>query len=240
MKPELSALHRGYIGGKPTGEQPPKKLKPKACSKAKGGCGETFQPARLMQKACGIQCAANMVACSNKRKAERQAKSERAKTRALKEAMKTVPHLKREAQRAFNAWIRQRDAGQPCISCGTPSPDLSALHAGRDAGHYRSTGSADHLRFHEDNCHAQCVKCNQYKAGNAVDYRIGLIARIGLLRVEDLEADNRPIKWTREGLRAIRDDYRKKLKGGAPAGTIAYLTALGVEIGRPEEEKEAA
>ena len=81
-----------------------------------------------------------------------------------------------------------------------------------DAGHYRSTGSADHLRFDEDNCHAQRSDCNRYGAGRAVDYRIGLIGRIGLERVEALEARNDTTKWTREGLREIRDTYRAKAK----------------------------
>lgn len=140
------------------------------------------------------------------------AKVERASIKARKEAIKTIPALIREAQIAFNAWVRARDAAQPCISCDAPPPDMSTLHAGRDAGHYRSTGSASHLRFHPDNCHAQCVKCNQWGAGMAVDYRIRLLQRIGPARVEALENDNTHHKWTREELIAIRDTYKAKLK----------------------------
>lgn len=146
------------------------------------------------------------------KKARAAAKVERASIRARKEAIKTIPVLIKEAQVAFNAWVRARDAAQPCISCDAPPPDMSTLHAGRDAGHYRSTGSASHLRFHPDNCHAQCVKCNQWGAGMAVDYRIRLLQRIGPSRVEALESDNTPHKWTREELIAIRDRYRAKLK----------------------------
>ena len=146
------------------------------------------------------------------KKARMAAKVERASIKARKEAIKTIPALIREAQIAFNAWIRARDFTQPCISCDAPPPDLSGLHAGRDAGHYRSTGSASHLRFHPDNCHAQCVHCNRWGAGRAVDYRIRLIRRIGPARVEELEADNAPHKWTREELIAVRDTYRAKLK----------------------------
>lgn len=140
------------------------------------------------------------------------AKVERASIKARKEAIKTIPSLIREAQVAFNAWIRARDFTQPCISCDAPPPDLSGLHAGRDAGHYRSTGSASHLRFHPDNCHSQCVKCNQWGAGMAVDYRIRLLQRIGPARVNELEASNAPHKWDRDELRGIRDEYRAKLK----------------------------
>lgn len=81
-----------------------------------------------------------------------------------------------------------------------------------DAGHYRSTGSASHLRFDPDNCHAQRKQCNRYGAGRAVDYRIGLIARIGLERVEALEANNTPHKWTADELREIKATYREKTK----------------------------
>lgn len=81
-----------------------------------------------------------------------------------------------------------------------------------DAGHYRSTGAASHLRFHEDNCHAQSKHDNQHLAGNAVDYRIGLIKRIGLVRVQALEADNTPHKWTRDELITIRVLYQRKTK----------------------------
>lgn len=150
------------------------------------------------------------------RKAEKQArmaaKVERAIDRRKKQEQKRIPDLIKEAQTVFNKWIRTRDEKEPCISCGAPPPNLSTLHAGRDAGHYRSTGSASHLRFHEDNCHAQCVRCNQWGAGRAVEYRIGLLARVGAVRVESLECDNLPHKWTRDELIAKKAEYVEKLK----------------------------
>ena len=150
-----------------------------------------------------------------KRKAQKQArmaaKVERADTRQRKEAMKTIPMLLKEAQVAFNAFIRARDAGKPCICCGLP---LGAGDVGGrfDCGHYRSVGSAGHLRFHEDNAHGQRKQCNRWGAGRAVDYRLGLIERIGLERVEALETDNTTCKWAADDLRQIRDTYRQKLK----------------------------
>ena len=146
------------------------------------------------------------------KKARAAAKVERASIRARQEAIKTIPVLIKEAQVAFNAYIRARDADKPCICCGLP---LGAGEVGGayDCGHYRSTGSAPHLRFDERNAHAQRKVCNRWGAGRAVDYRIGLVARIGLEAVEALESDNAPKKWTREELISIRDEYRKKLKG---------------------------
>lgn len=150
-----------------------------------------------------------------KRKAEKQARAaakvERAETRRRKEAIKTIPELIKEAQHAFNAYIRARDARQPCICCGQPL-GTGEVGGAFDCGHYRSTGSASHLRFDERNAHAQRKVCNRWGAGRAVDYRIGLVARIGLEAVEALEFDNTPHKWTREELIAIRDTYKAKLK----------------------------
>lgn len=145
------------------------------------------------------------------KKARAAAKVERAETRRRKEAIKTIPELIKEAQREFNAYIRARDADQPCICCGQPL-GTGEVGGSFDCGHYRSTGSASHLRFDERNAHAQRKVCNRWGAGRAVDYRIGLVARIGLEAVEALESDNTPHKWTREELIAIRDTYKAKLK----------------------------
>jgi hypothetical protein len=150
------------------------------------------------------------------RKVRADKAQERAKVRTRKEAIKTIPQLIREAQFAFNAYIRLRDRAKPCICCGQPL-GLAEVGGGYDCGHYRSTGSASHLRFHEDNAHGQRKVCNRYGAGRAVDYRIGLIARIGLERVEALESSNQVAKWTAEGLRAIKAEYRAKLKALARA-----------------------
>lgn len=173
--------------------------KPKACKQ----CGSSFTPFSSTQTVCGRLCAMRLVKAS--KKAEIQT------TRARREAIKTIPQLIREAQFAFNAYIRARDREKPCICCGQPL-ELSAVGGGYDCGHYRSTGSASHLRFDEDNAHGQRKVCNRYGAGRAVDYRIGLIARIGLERVEALETNNQVHKWTADELRAIKAEYRVKLK----------------------------
>jgi len=142
-------------------------------------------------------------------KAEKKAKTLQDKVR--REKLKRIPDLIREAQTEFNAYIRARDRDKPCICCGQPL-ELSAVGGGYDCGHYRSTGSASHLRFHEDNAHAQRKVCNRYGAGRAVDYRMGLIERIGLDRVEALEANNQVRKWDKDTLLSIKTTYREKKK----------------------------
>lgn len=176
-------------------------------------CRQPFIPRSMTHKACGPDCAQVLVKAAAEKKAKRAALDDRRETRARKEAAKKLPTLKKEAQRAFNRFIRARDrrAGFTCICCGG-TLEWERIGGAVDAGHYRSTGSADHLRFDEDNCHAQRSDCNRFGAGRAVDYRAGLIRRIGSERVEALEARNETAKWTRDGLREIRDTYRAKAR----------------------------
>jgi hypothetical protein len=181
--------------------------KPKTCKV----CKSKFHSVMPMATVCGPMCALTH-ARSARGKAEkvRQVK-ERRETKAKLDAIKTIPQLIKEAQVAFNAFIRARDAQKPCICCGKPLGDGDV--GGRfDCGHYRSVGSASHLRFNEANAHGQRKYCNRHGAGRAVDYRIGLISRLGLDCVEALESNNTPHKWEREELIAIKATYTAKAK----------------------------
>ena len=94
----------------------------------------------------------------------------------IREKIKTKSNYMNELQRTFNKYIRLRDLGKPCISCGRP------LRAKYDAGHCYSVGAYPNLRFNEDNVHGQCVACNQHKHGNVSEYMINLPKRIGYER----------------------------------------------------------
>lgn len=166
-------------------------------------CAQPFLRLRPLQAVCSPICA--------RRKVEADKKAERESDRQRRQAIQSIPELIAEADREFAAWVRERDraAGLPCISSGRPL-DWSGNQV--DAGHYRSRGAASHLRYHPDNCHAQSKYENRHRAGNAVEYRIRLIERIGLARVEALEADNTPHKWTKEELRSIAAHYRAEAR----------------------------
>jgi hypothetical protein len=139
----------------------------------------------------------------------KEAQEDRKKTREKLAALTTKPQLVKIAQVSFNKFIRERDLLKPCISCGKP-PSTESNQT--DAGHFRSVGSAPHMRFVEDNVHGQCKHCNQYLAGNVLAYRKGLIERIGLTRVEQIEADQTVRKYTREGLQEIARHYNAEAK----------------------------
>lgn len=166
-------------------------------------CSKAFLRFRSTQQVCGFACAAKVPKLERK-----AAAADRRETRAKLEAIKPRSKWQSEAQAAFNAFIRARDAHQPCISCrkGAYAP------GSWDAGHYLTVGARPELRFSEDNCHRQCIKCNQHLHGNLVLYRIGLIERRGLDVVERLEGPHAPLKLTVDELREIRDRYRAKVK----------------------------
>lgn len=92
---------------------------------------------------------------------------------------KSTTSLKNKAIKVFNAWVRKRDAGKPCISCGR--------HVTLQAGHFYSAGNFNHMRFNEDNVHGQCLQDNYYKQQSDTLYRKNLIEKIGQARVEKLD-----------------------------------------------------
>lgn len=185
-----------------------KPLKPKRCKH----CKEVFTPDRPLQSCCSVPCA---IAHGQKSRAKAEAiaaRADRKLIRIRKEAIKTVPQLKKALGIAFRAWVRARDEGNSCISCDTILIKLGRLGGDYDAGHYRSVGSAKHLEFDERNVHGQCKHCNDALKGNSQGYRPRLIKKIGLEAVEALESDQEPRKYSKDKLREMTALYVAKLK----------------------------
>ena len=176
-------------------------LKPKKCK----DCKEVFQPFKSMQPRC-IDCAIKKGKADNKKRTQReQKKAEKnfnAETRARKAALKGKSAFKKEAQAAFNAFIRARDEQLMCISCGKFTADR--IGGGWDAGHYRSRGSTPELAFCEENCHKQCKRCNNQLSGNITHYRINLAKKIGLERLEWLEGPHELLRLTIDDYKALK------------------------------------
>ena len=153
-------------------------------------------PGQSLQQACSPECAIELAR-------QKQIKEQQRETRRK---LKTRRDWLREAQVAFNAWIRFHDRDLPCISCGS-------YHNGQwHAGHYRSVGAAPALRFERLNVHKQCMPCNAHKSGNIVEYRIRLLHKIGPDAMEWLEGPHDEKRWTVEELKEIRDHYRGLLR----------------------------
>ena len=174
-------------------------------------CSEYYTKFRSTQQVCSVKCAMAM----GKRKAEEKRKKlEKAdrleasrRMRERKEKLKSRSDWLKDLQRVFNEFIRLRDADLPCISCG-------CYHQGQwHAGHYRSVGACPELRFNEDNTHKQCSACNNHLSGNILEYRLGLIEKIGLERVEFLERkDHPPLKLSVEEIKDLIKAYKAKVK----------------------------
>ncbi|QZA71302.1 NinG-like recombination protein [Pseudomonas phage AH02] len=176
--------------------------KPKKCSQ----CGESFIPGRMGQAVCGPKCAL-AAAPTYREKAQKAIDRENDKKhRQAKEKIKTKAEHTKEAQQAFNAWIRARDTHLACVSCGRH-------HQGQyHAGHFRTVGANPELRFEPLNCHKQCAPCNNHKSGDIVNYRLELVRRIGAEAVEWLEGKHEPKRYTIEDLQTIKAHYRKLLR----------------------------
>ena len=148
---------------------------------------------------CTYICAANH---GRKEVNEKAFKEMKARTLTKSDQVK-------KTQAEVNKYIHQRDYGLGCISC---DEHLRAIHIGGvyDAGHYRSRGSAPHLRFVITQIHLQCKKCNRQLSGNIVEYRKGFIRRYGVDLVERIESDQRSRKYTIEQMQRMAALFRRR------------------------------
>ena len=166
----------------------------------------------FLQKTClEPKC---IIAWNKKVKADKWNKEKK----ILKEKLKTKGDYEKELQTVFNAFIRLRDKGDNCISCGNKCKK-------ENAGHYRSVGSCASLRFEELNVHLQCEYCNTHLHGNLINYRISLINKIGLESVEYLESFNDLKKYSIDELKGLKELYKLKIKN-LKSKELKYETIL--------------
>lgn len=164
-------------------------------------CGNRFTQYLTTQTKC--------TTCLIKKGSEITRKEWNKERKVLKEKLKSLPEYKSDARAMFQKWVRMRDKHLPCISCEKTEAKQW------DGGHYLKAEIYSGLIFHEDNCHKQCSYCNDYLAGNPLDYRNGLIKRITLRKVIQLEeiADlKRVYKYSKEELVEIKSKYSALIK----------------------------
>ena len=164
-------------------------------------CKEYFRPLKTLQHYC-FEPDCTKVWVTKER--DKQWKSTKAK---MKEDLKTVQDWMKEAQTVFNKYIRLRDKGKPCVSCGCQI-------TGRvNASHYYSAGGHFAVRFDEDNVHNSCIKCNMYLSGNLEEYGRRLPERIGHERFEALkQRANQTSKYSVDELKELIKVYKEKIK----------------------------
>jgi len=192
-------------------------------------CGDKFTPRyNTTQKPCNkIRCAIELVNLNKEKKLQKDIKafkkSERKELKERKDKLKSRSDWLKEAQVAFNAYIRERDKGNVCISCGKSEAELKIKNPiAMVCGHFLSVGGHPELRFQEYNANLQCTRCNggagKYGQFNSKgltvtqDYKINLIDKIGLENVEWLEGAHKSQNWQVDDIKEIKAYYREKLK----------------------------
>lgn len=154
------------------------KVKPKKCRK----CGEVFTPTySTAQVCCSPGCA---MAYSKAKDVKIVAKEWSKEKKERKEAIMSHSEWLKILQAVFNAYIRERDKGRECVSCGCK---VDKGHA----SHMFSVGSHPNMRFNEDNVHLSCIECNLHKHGFLIGYMLRLPDRIGKERFDKLIEDSK-------------------------------------------------
>ena len=172
---------------------------PRTCKQ----CKIKFEPTySSVQPVCSPKCAYEYSKKKDKKVREDSWKKQK---KAIKEKLKTNSDYVKELQTVVNRWVRLRDEGLDCISCGNPAKK-------ENAGHYRSAGGNPELRFEPLNVHLQCEHCNTYLHGNLINYRINLIKKIGIRKVEWLEGNHDPSKISILRLIELKVIYKDKIK----------------------------
>ena len=149
---------------------------------------------------CNYKCVEEYIKIYYKEKSHRQVKK-------AKKAIKNQRELLKAAQSAVNRYVRLRDQGDRCISC---SKDLTGI--AHDSGHYRSVGSAPHIRFYTLNINAQCKRCNCYLSGNVVEYRHGLMGKYGRSIVRKIEGMYYTRKYDKDYLIRLTKIFKAKYR----------------------------
>jgi hypothetical protein len=163
-----------------------------------------FKPFSSLSKVCSMACSLDFV---DKQKDVKVKQEHVKQKKTFLDNDKSFQRAK--SQKAFNEFIRLRDASLGCISCDKPSDWGGQWHA----GHYKTVGARPDLRFNEDNVHKQCSQCNNFLSGNLAQYRMALIAKIGSQRVLMLETDSEtPKKYTASDYAVIHAEYSAKIK----------------------------
>ena len=176
-----------------------KDLKPKKCK----SCGVMFKPFSSLAKVCSMACSLDYI---DKQKAVKVKQEHIKQKKTFLANDKSFQRAK--AQKAFNEFIRLRDAGLGCISCEKPSDWSGQWHA----GHYKTVGARPDLRFNEDNVHKQCSQCNNFLSGNIGPYTLALERKIGAERLAARDSEGGPQKYTASDYAAIHAEYSAKIK----------------------------
>lgn len=181
-----------------------KNPRPKVCRE----CRATFTPSRPLQVACGVACALSMAKAKSDQARKSLALVERRELKVRKDKLKSRAEYAKDAQAVINRYVRLRDAHLGCISCDKPASWDGQWHC----SHFRSVGSAAHLRFNLLNMNKSCSACNNFLSGNIAGYRPKLIEKIGQAKVDWLECNQDTVRHDIAYLKRIKTVFTKKCR----------------------------
>lgn len=128
----------------------------------------------------------------------------------------SIEYWKKEADRLFSLYVRQRFAVNDIVKCATCNNE--GHWRSMDCGHFRSR-KHNSTRCHEHNALAQCASCNrgsgkgghangeQYLMGKAIDLRFGAGTALELV-----ELSRQTVKRSWQDWKNIADIYKIELK----------------------------
>ncbi len=164
-------------------------------------CRSAFIPRSSWAKVCSPTCGLELA----KRDRERLERKDIAKRKA---AIKKPSEHADNAQDWVNRYVKWRDWGKPCVSCGRPH----IFGVTRNASHLKARGSNSFLRFHLWNIHMSCIQCNKDKGGNVAEYIPRLAERIGQDKVDFLLSAPRSREYSIEYCLRLKAIFTKKAK----------------------------
>lgn len=170
-------------------------------------CKEYFTPApnMFLPPTCEkYECRFSYANKHLSKKAKEKKKTDRAEL--IKYNQNDVKLRMEVAKKTIQEYVRLRDINEPCISCRKPTAKQW------DGGHYMNSQYFSAIRFNTFNIHKQCSHCNDWNNENKQNYRIHLINKIGIDKVEWLESQNQTVKYSAEYLNRLIKVVRKKIK----------------------------
>jgi len=117
---------------------------------------------------------------------------------------------------AYYVCLRDYTNHEKCITCGQRK-EFKELQA----GHYLAAGNCGFgLLFDEENVNGECSYDNGFNPNHQHEYRLGLIKRIGLEKVEMLEQRYKDShyggkitkEWSKKEYQAKIEHYKNKIK----------------------------
>ena len=143
--------------------------------------------------------------------AVKQIKKPRKKSTPRALAKKKTPtrsQLVKKLDAVFSKYVRLRDDGKGCVTCG----DRSIPKEQMQNCHFFSRGRLP-TRWDETNCHAGCYRCNVLLKGNYIPYTMYMIDRYGREYVDKLEKKSKSnIKISSVELKEMIEKYTELVK----------------------------